>query len=393
MRRARGNYQMTSTIRLIAAIDRLTEWYASRALPLWAQNAADASSLFYESLDFAGRPVTGQHRRVRVQSRQVYTFTHAALKGWMPEGEAIAARGFARLLETACLEAGARGCVHLINDDGAVVDPTRDLYDQAFLLLACSARIGGAQDRKARLIAGKTVAFLDRELSSPHGGYIENDRGSTPRRQNPHMHLFEAMTALYAATDDPSYLMRARGVEQLFSERFLDRKTGVLREFFASDWTPNIAASDKVEPGHMMEWVALLDRYEALSGEDCRDVKAALYRTALKFAAGDDAPYLPNVAAAGMPAKRGARRLWPQTEALKAAMILAKEGEAGAADHAASIIETLFRSYLDQDVQGLWQDEYDAEGRAVAKTVPASILYHIHEAVSCAAECRHKLVP
>lgn len=379
--------------RLIAAIDRLTGWYVASALPLWARAAADASGSFYESLGFAGAPITGQPRRVRVQCRQVHAFSLAALNGWLPEGEEIAAWGFARLIETACPEDAARGCVHLIDDAGAILDGKRDLYDQAFLLLACAARIKAANSPEARAIAERTIAFLDRELKSPHGGYLENDGTSLPRRQNPHMHLFEATMALFDATGEASHLARARAIEELFNARFLDRNNEVLREFFADDWTVDPVKGAAVEPGHMVEWTFLLSRFEALTGEDRSKEKRLLFAAATAMSAPGDAPFLPNCVTLGAAAARGARRLWPQTEALKAALSFAALGEESAAAQATALIEAMFASYLDQETSGLWCDEYDAGGRPIAKDVPASILYHLHEAVSCAAKCRHRLAP
>lgn len=373
---------------LIAAIDRLCDWYIERALPLWARVAVDPSGAFYETLDFSGRPIAGQPRRTRVQARQIHVFTEAALRGWLPAGEAIAAKGFTRFLETARPDGGARGCVHAIDDDGAVLDPTRDLYDQAFLLLAAASRIKASGDRRAHALAKTTLAFLDAELASPHGGYFEDDKRSLPRRQNPHMHLFEATMALYDATGDDAHLTRAREIEQLFRHRFFDRGAGALREFFDKDWTPD--AGGRVEPGHMMEWVFLLDRFEHLTGEARGDEKRILYRSAKAMGAPDDAPFLPNAATPGQQPERSARRLWPQTEYLRAALVLARAGEAKAEEDARRLINTLFATYLDQKTEGLWQDEYDAEGRPAAEDVPASILYHIHEAVCAAAEYRHR---
>ena len=378
---------------LPAAISRLERWYVERALPLWARAGADASGAFYESLDFSGAPVTGQQRRVRVQCRQIHTFTQAALRGWLPKGEEIAARGFSRLIETACPTVAARGCVHTIDDAGAVVDAKRDLYDQAFLLLACAARLKATNDRTAREVAEKTLAFLDAELHSSHGGYLEDDRGAMPRRQNPHLHLFEATMALYDATGEAAHLSRARAIEQLFNIRFLDRNHGVLREFFEGDWTLDPARGAAVEPGHMVEWTFLLDRFEALTGEDRSEEKRLLFRAATEMTAPGDAPFLPNCVTLGAPRARSARRLWPQTEALKAALTFAANGDDAAGAYAAALIDALFKSYLDQNVAGLWCDDYDAGGRPAAKDVPASILYHLHEAVSCAAECRHRLTP
>lgn len=379
------------TSKLPSALTRLECWYVERALPLWARVAADASGSFYESLEFTGAPIVGQKRRVRVQCRQIHTFTQAALRGWLPAGEEIAARGFRRLVETACPDGAARGCVHLIDDAGAVADAKRDLYDQAFLLLACAARLKASNDPAARSVAENALAFLDAELKSPHGGYLEDDRRTTPRRQNPHMHLFEATMALYDATGEAAHLARARAVEQLFNARFLDRNRGVLREFFSDDWSLDCEKGAAVEPGHMVEWTFLLDRFETLTGEDRSDEKRLLYRAAAALSAPGDAPFLPNSVTLGAARARGPRRLWPQTEALKAALTFAADGDDKAGAHAAALIEALFESYLDEEVRGLWRDEYDAGGRPVARNVPASILYHLHEAVSCAAECRHRL--
>lgn len=373
--------------RLAAAIDALTDWYVGLVLPLWARVGTDEFGAFYESLDFSGRPLTGQARRVRVQCRQVHTFTGAARRGWLSEGEAIAARAFRRLVETACPGDGARGCIHTLDDAGAVVSELRDLYDQAFLLLACASRVDAANDPIARGLADRTIAFLDRELASGHGGFLEDDERRTPRRQNPHMHLFEAFLALHAATRDDEWLSLARALERLFDARFFDREHGVLREFFNDDWTLDPEFGDRLEPGHMAEWRYLIDRFAALAGEDRARAKRLLYDGALKFA---DGPFLPNRARLG-DAPRGARRLWPQTEMLRASLLAARDGDGAAAVRALDLIDALFATYFNQPTLGLWCDEYDADGAPIAKDVPASILYHIHEAVCCAADCRDKV--
>ncbi len=370
---------------LAAAIDRLTDWYKADVLPFWAARAADRSGLFYESLDHKGEPETGQPRRVRVQARQVYAFSQAAAAGWLAAGDAIAAKGFQRLVAAACGGDAARGCAHLLDDDGAVIDARRDLYDQAFLILAAAARIK-AGDPAAPAIAENALAFLDASLASEDGGYFEDDRGALPRRQNPHMHLFEALMALYGATGEPATLVKARAIEFLFNSRFLDRNRGVLREYFKADWSIDRARGGEIEPGHMVEWVFLLDRFERLTGEDRSREKQMLYRTAKALAAPGDAPFLPNRTTLSDAGARGARRLWPQTEALKASLVLAGDGDDEAAREAAEMIEALFESYFSVETRGLWCDAYDASGRAAAKDVPASILYHLNEAVSCANE-------
>lgn len=372
------------TMRFQAAAKRLEDWFVARALPLWAGAGVDAAGGFYESLDSAATPLPGR-RRVRVQCRQIHTFTEVARRGWFPHGEEIAAKGFDRLLATAIPNEGARGCVHALNDDGSIDQHLRDLYDQAFLILACAARIK-AGDNRALTIARNTLSFLDREFASPFGGFRENDRGGHPRRQNPHMHLFEALLSLAAATQDAGVLDRVHAVEALFRAKFYDPKAEALREFFNDDWSFIEIVSDRIEPGHMAEWVALIDRYERQTGEKREALKRSLYEAAdARRIPGE--PFVPDLALIGARPAAGGRRLWPQTELLRAATIMGQKLEA------ATIIEALFNTYLAVDKEGLWTDEFDAAGERAPAPVPASILYHIYEAVAAVADARGESRP
>ena len=374
-------------MQLVAAIDRLDSWYRASVLPLWARTSVAADGLFYEALDYAAAPITGRPRRVRVQSRQIHTFTMAARAGQLPAGEAIAKTAFAKFAAACCPDHGLRGCAHLISDRTEILDATRDLYDQAFLLLACAARIA-AGDTTAASLAARTLRFLDHELASPHGGYLENDKRSLPRRQNPHMHLFEALLALYEATGKSEFLERARAIESLAMTRFIDRKAGILREFFAQDWTLDAARGDTIEPGHMMEWAHLLNRFQMLTGEDRRADVVMLYRSAKKFALPGGDGFLPTCCSLDAVSGSARRRLWPQTEHLRAAFAVGGEAD----DDAVRLIDGLFKSYFDQKVRGLWCDEFEGDGAPVATDVPASMLYHIHEAVADAVRRRGSLV-
>lgn len=363
------------------SFQRLLSWYTEDVLPFWATRAWDDSrGGFYEALAFDGTPSVNRPRRVRVQARQIYTFTKAALAGWLPDGENIAAKGFDVFLKTACPDDGARGCAHYLDDDGTIIDDRRDLYDQAFLLLACSARWTAARDDRARALAGRTLEFLERELSSPHGGWRESDRNEFPRRQNPHMHLFEAFIAWAQASDDTRYADLAKSVRELFERVFFDPAQSVLLEFFEEDFSP--AAGDagrRIEPGHMMEWVWLLGRYDDVFNADSSAYMPPLYSNAKKLGQ-DTAGFLADSVVLGADPK-GGRRLWPQTEYLKAAIIRARRGGIGFAKEAADLIDRLFETYFKNETAGLWCDQFNLAGQPIAKDAPASMLYHIHEAV------------
>ncbi len=359
----------------IAELRRLTAWFWDDAVPLWAERAWDRlRGGFYESLDFNADPVADEPRRVRVQSRQIHTFAMIArLKGDARAAE-LAQLGFRRLLKTACPEGGARGCGHVLSYDGICLDARRDLYDQAFLLLACASIWEAFRDHEALAIAERATAFLDRELKAPEG-YWEDDARALPRRQNPHMHLFEAMLALHRASGEPAYLERAAALEKLFRTRFLDRRARVLREYFVEDLTAaDPAKGDIIEPGHMMEWVWLLEGYAERSGRDAAETQTLLFERAIEL--GEDDGFLVDRRRLGAQQASGSRRLWPQTEYLKASLVLARRGDAQAEDRARKLVRALFDSYLDQPVKGLWCDEYEAD-RCIARAVPASILYHL----------------
>lgn len=361
----------------VIACARLRDWFVQDALPLWSANGYDHHhGGFYEALGFSGTPIRNRARRVRVQARQIYTFTQSTQLGWCA-GDALAAKAFDYLFDKACPDGGNRGCVHLLSEEGEVLDNRRDLYDQAFLLLACAARIQAGDDR-ARHLADKTISFLDKELKNTAGGWSENDSAALPRRQNPHMHLFEAFMALYEATKDQQYLINADDLYALFVEKFFDTKRGVLLEFFDSDLSP---AEDQqtIEPGHMMEWVWLLDRYQKLGRPVDETIPKKLFLRAFELGTDFQKLLVGHVALSGPDAGKG-RRVWPQTEFLKASLIIAQTDARNDQLDIAGLVDKIFETYFDLPVAGLWCDQHDGNGAPVAKDVPASILYHWFEA-------------
>ncbi len=369
--------------RLAVSLNRFRRWFCDAALPLWIKRGYDhRGGGFYEALNFDATPSLGRVRRTRAQARQIHVFSQAAMQGWNSSAEDLAARGFDFYLEHACPDGGARGCAHLLDHKGHVLDDRRDLYDQAFLLLACASRWQAAKDARALDLANITIAFLTRELASPHGGWFESDRKELPRRQNPHMHLFEAFMALFQATQDAAYLDFAEHIMIACFAKFYDGENGVLHERF--DAVLHHDDKDRlIEPGHMFEWVWLLHRYEELASANYSSARAALYKRGADF--GEDGAFhgfVNNTAIAGEPAKAGDKRLWPQTEYLRASLVQASYGDNAAAARAGALIDSLFDTYLNVDPAGLWIDEFDARGEPAAKDVPGSILYHLFEAVA-----------
>jgi mannose/cellobiose epimerase-like protein (N-acyl-D-glucosamine 2-epimerase family) len=69
-------------------------------------------------------------------------------------------------------------------------------------------------------------------------------------------------------------------------------------------------------------------------------------------------------------------RLWPHTEALKAATALSRRRmvhSISAGQYAAVLLE----KFCDRPFEGGWVDRVDPSGQAISQDVPASSLYHL----------------
>jgi mannose-6-phosphate isomerase len=345
------------------------------SLPLWSGEGWDfATGGFVEKLDIEGRADRASPRRVRVQARQIYCFAKSADLGWYPQGREIAMKGLEYLLAKAKSPDGRPGFVHLLDPDGSTMNATRDSYDHAFVLLALSTVYRLSHDAQVRDEIESLLNFLDADLRSPHGGFVEGIPATLPRRQNPQMHLFEAMIAAFDATGDPVYQSRAGELFSLFVANLYDPQRQVLGEYFEEDWSRIEPVS--VEPGHQAEWVWLLRGFERITGCPTARHRSQLLNSALRYR-DDVTGCLFDEGDADGNTRTFTRRCWPQTEIAKAWIAQAEVEEPGAADEAREALARLYRHYLRHPVMGGWYDQFDRDGRSLVDFIPASSFYHI----------------
>tara|TARA_R110002167_G_scaffold18451_13_gene69060 strand:- start:1406 stop:3619 length:2214 start_codon:yes stop_codon:yes gene_type:complete len=353
---------------------RFTDWLRLRALPTWSTLGQTGSGQFAETLTLQGR-TTGIPHRARVQARQIFVYAEAGILGWQGPWQQIALRGLTRLRERFLRDDGL--CRTLIADTGAPLDDTAMLYDQAFVLLAlATARAAGLEDDSLEPAAIRLrVTLLSQAL--PNGGFEE--AGAHPYQANAHMHLLEACLAWEAAGGDAGWGALADQIVALALRAFIDPEGGFLREFFRADWTA--AEGDDgtlVEPGHQFEWAWLLTRYGRSRGDE-RALAAAsrLYAAGRRGVAGRPAIAIDALNTDGS-VRSAQARLWPQTEWLKAALILSESAtpadRAALLEDAATALRALWL-YLTPD--GLWHDKHLPGGGFVEEPAPASSLYHI----------------
>ncbi len=359
---------------LSAAAHHYINWCRQDMLPLWRVRGVDKKyGGFYEQLHFDGSPDTGAMRRVRVAARQIYAFAHASMLGW-GDSAGLVEWGVDYLASSVMRADGEPGFPHMLDERGRIIDTRRDLYDHAFHILAFSWACRATGDAQMLSLAKETLAFVEESMQAPNGGWYEGDPAGLPRRQNPHMHMLEALLALYEASQDRAFLRRADEVITLCAERFFDPEVGLLLEDFTDDLTPVRPA--RVEPGHMAEWCWLLHIRARLDEQTPINLAAKMGHGADGF--GDRAAgFLCDAYDTNGTLLAPTRRLWGQTEWLKSLLVRIDEKDAGNAPRAAALIERLFESYFAVDVPGLWMDQFDAAGAPMAKRVPASIVYHL----------------
>ncbi len=381
-------------------------------LPLCRDRYADrVHGGFHEQLDADFAPVPRLGKRLLVQCRQLYVLSHAAVLG--DASGSLAAEAGYDFLCRAYRDDRNGGWFFRATAEGSPEDRGKDLYGHAFVLMALAWIHRAFRAPRALELAAWTLDLLKTRMASPHGGFLEyaleDWRPVTRvRRQNPHMHLVEALLDLCEATGESRWLDEAAPLLTLLRTRFFDPETGTLGEFFTDDWRPDPDRGAIVEPGHHYEWVWLLHRYEALSrsfggratgvetgGGPNHDLAMADRLFAFATQHGFDAAggIHDEVDRTGRPIST-TRRIWPVTEAIKAGAARRLHGrrtpgpgvcEPGSAD-VARLVEHLFEDFVHPAREGVphrgWNERLTSAGRPATVTLPGTTPYHLFSAAA-----------
>lgn len=356
---------------------RFIAWLRNESLPFWSSKGWDKRrGGFHERMFFDATADDLVMRRTRVQWRQIYVLAHASELGWC-DGLRLAFQGLEHLIAKAWAPDGAPGFVHMLNPDGSVAADKRDAYDHAFAILALSwlARVSG--DAQVRALLDLVMNFCENALTDAEGCLLEAVPPELPRRQNPHMHMLEAMLAAHETVQHPDALARATRYRRMLERVFIDKEAGLLVEFFDESWQPvREKGASVVEPGHMAEWVWLIRRYERLLGQKASPIGTHLLGAALR-ATDPVSGFLIDEIDTDQQVRLATRRLWPQTELIKAWIAQAEAGADRADETVEQLVGALMESYLSGPFPGGWHDKYGPDGQVMIDTVPASTLYHI----------------
>jgi mannose/cellobiose epimerase-like protein (N-acyl-D-glucosamine 2-epimerase family) len=363
--------------------DWLTDWLLTAAYPLWSTHGRDERGGFHERLSPQANSMA-EPRRARVQPRQVYAFSLAPSLGWNGPSTELVAHGLDYFFRKHRRPDGL--FIALVDAQGAPLDRSALLYDQAFALLAFAAASGvpglpfdvATEARRLRM----AIATNFKRAGNSYEAAVPS---RPPLQSNPHMHLFEASLAWTRVSNDSQWQELAAELARTALTHFIHGST--LREFFDASWRPAAGIEGRlVEPGHQFEWAYLLLRWDNGNHDDARRVALRLIDNTERF--GIHGGVAVNALLDDFSVHDASARLWPQTERLKAAAAAALVTGEQRYWNMALDAATSLREYLATPVPGLWYDRRLPSGAFISEPAPASSLYHI---VGACAELRSLL--
>lgn len=358
------------------------EGWARRVLTLWAKKLPVTPGGYAENIDSAWteNPVTS--RTIAAQARIAYALCHGSLA--IPAAAELspqAAESLDRMMSVFWKPA-LRGWIHSVSPAGEPEDSSVDTWDQTFGFLALAWDFRARGNHASKEAALQALAGLNEYAAAPSGGYLER-RGESPatRRQDPHMHLFEAFTAWHAADPSGPWLERAQAMLKLLREKFRKQKDGPVAAYFDADLRPAPGDAGKIHiPGDHYEWTWLLRQYEKASGDSSvRKDAESLYAFAQNHGRDADGLAVYSVDEAGK-LLDGTKLFWPQLEMLKAhTAIYEWTKDAAARKEAEKTIELIRRRYTHSDGE-LFYNKLDAQGNPDTSPTVTRVIYHFFAA-------------
>lgn len=361
-------------------------WLSNVVLPLWAREGLRENGVFEEGLSSPTKPLSKGVIRFRVQPRQAYVYAHANQLGWFDGTEVVKSvveKGFRYFQSSSGYYAFST------SDDLTINNDVQYAYEHAFAMLGFAWHYQVTQDETSLARAESCYQFFNLRLRDPKfDGFFSSLSDKSLKCQNPHMHLFEALMALFETTHDEEWLERADEIYELFCKRFFNGSN--LVEFFDREWQAKHPLSENIDPGHQYEWVWLLSHYSKLRKVDVSDKIMSLMSFAAELGHSATGLVMDEIKQDGRK-YRETSRLWCQTEYLKACVAMFESNPTSVNEKSVvQAVEAIFKYFIEPAQPGLWIDHVDVNGYPLSYAAPASTLYHIFLAFSEVCRLRDK---
>jgi len=379
---------------------KLRQHLLGHIMPFWCGPAVDRVNggwMAWLSNDL--QPDRSQPKGLIVNARILWVFSAVYQAQPKPPFRKMANRAFDYLINR-FWDAQHGGAFWRLDDSGKVLDDAKKIYGQAFYIYALTEFHRAFKSEGALHRALTLFELIEKHAhDSEFGGYIEvcrrdwseagpdarlSDKDMNEKKSmNNHLHILEAYTNLYRATQNPAVEQRLHELVQLFLDRIFDARTGHLHHFFNEEWQ---VRSDTYTFGHDIEASWLL--CEAAEVLDDPTLLARVRAAALQMA---DKVLAEGVRADGGLCYEGkagqiidgGRECWPQAEAIVGFLnAFQLSGEPKYVVAAERVWDYVERHLIDQ-VHGEWFWRINEDGKPDAKLPKVSEWkgpYHVSRA-------------
>jgi mannose 2-epimerase len=265
-------------------------------LPFWFERAMDKErGGFITQFDRKGNDVGTDEKSLIAQARMTYAMSAAARAGYKTEHSLEFAHHGAKYLISKMWDNANGGFFWMTDRSGKVTVDKKIVYGQSFCIYALSEYYLATNDKLALEFAKKAFELLlSNAADIKYGGFFEmfskdwvlagpGSAGGDRKTLDVHMHLMEAFTTLYEATNLDSVKRRLEEIVSILTKVIYSSKTGAGKPQFTRDWKPaqqikldiiwgwdrfqeegvKVNADNNFSYGHDMEFLWLL--LEALS--------------------------------------------------------------------------------------------------------------------------------
>lgn len=266
-------------------------------LPFWTQKMVDdKNGGFIGQIDGAGKRHENADKSIILNTRILWSFSAVYQHLKEDQYKQLAKRSFDYLLQH-FVDHEYGGVYWMVDAQGKVKDPKKQIYAQAFMIYALTEYYKITQEDKALELSIALFKLIEKHsLDIQHKGYLEafdrqwqlledlrlSDKDANEKKtMNTHLHVLEAYTNLYRLWKHESLRQALKNLIKLFLEKFIDDH-GHFKLFFDETWQ---SKTDKISYGHDIEGSWLLYEAAEVLGDQAllEEVKTASLKMADVF--------------------------------------------------------------------------------------------------------------
>jgi len=366
---------------------RMRQELSEKVFPYWYDTAQDRTNGGYQLADDLSSKSAAKEKQLVTQSRMVWGFSHAHLRGFgdAKQDYLAAARQGYQFLRDHFFDPTHGGYYWKTDLAGKPTNERKIVYGESFVIYALVEYYRASGDHAALDRALELYQTLESHAhDQKNGGWAEHfQRDWTPigrgesgaevevaglKSANTHLHLMEALTELYAVTGDPDVGRSLAEALHINATYFYPKNPGQSCFHREPDWgfvtDPKSAG---LSYGHNVEFAWLMARAELVLGRTPSwDHFQAHVDHALRYGYDHDLGGVYNRGSDDQPASQTDKVWWVQSE-MMAALTDSLRHQANPAHAAAleSLIKFIWKYQVDPK-DGIWLDTVTKDGQPKA---------------------------